>query len=62
MLVDNLTRCFGYDAGGHLVRLDEIGYGESGERPGNSGFERRLSNGNGVSVGSLIVRRLMWLY
>ena len=31
--VDNLTRRFSYDAGGHLIRLDEIGYGENGERP-----------------------------
>ncbi|PVZ37268.1 YD repeat-containing protein [Pseudomonas sp. CC120222-01a] len=39
--VDNLTRRFSYDTGGHLVRLDEIGYGESGERPERSTlFER----------------------
>ncbi len=39
--VDNLTRRFSYDAGGNLVRLDEIGYGESGERPErNTLFER----------------------
>ncbi|WP_430316909.1 RHS repeat-associated core domain-containing protein, partial [Pseudomonas sp. p1(2021b)] len=31
--VDNLTRRFTYNEGGHLVRLDEIGYGERGERP-----------------------------
>ena len=31
--VDNLTRRFAYNAGGHLARLDEIGYGERGERP-----------------------------
>ncbi len=36
-----MTRRFSYDAGGHLVRLDEIGYGESGERPERSTlFER----------------------
>ncbi len=34
--VDNLTRRFSYDAGGHLLRLDEIGYGETGERPERS--------------------------
>ncbi|MFJ4065893.1 RHS repeat-associated core domain-containing protein [Pseudomonas sp. NPDC089996] len=33
MRVDNLTRRFSYDVGGHLTRLDEIGYGEKGERP-----------------------------
>ncbi|GLO02511.1 RHS repeat-associated core domain-containing protein [Pseudomonas putida] len=39
--VDNLTRRFSYDAGGHLLRLDEIGYGETGERPERSTlFER----------------------
>ncbi|MFJ4054302.1 RHS repeat-associated core domain-containing protein [Pseudomonas sp. NPDC089743] len=39
--VDNLTRRFSYDAGGNLVRLDEIGYGENGERPErNTLFER----------------------
>ncbi|BBH46041.1 hypothetical protein KU43P_25180 [Pseudomonas sp. KU43P] len=31
--VDNLTQCFSYNEGGHLVRLDEIGYGDNGERP-----------------------------
>ncbi|CAI3797792.1 putative deoxyribonuclease RhsA [Pseudomonas sp. MM221] len=31
--VDNLTRRFSYNAGGHLTRLDEIGYGENAERP-----------------------------
>ncbi|MFG0499868.1 RHS repeat-associated core domain-containing protein, partial [Pseudomonas sp. YQ_13] len=31
--VDNLTRRFSYDVGGHLTRLDEIGYGENAERP-----------------------------
>ncbi|MGF6393561.1 RHS repeat-associated core domain-containing protein [Pseudomonas plecoglossicida] len=31
--VDNLTRRFSYNDGGHLVRLNEIGYGENGERP-----------------------------
>ncbi|WP_028626050.1 RHS repeat-associated core domain-containing protein [Pseudomonas plecoglossicida] len=31
--VDNLTRRFTYSVGGHLTRLDEIGYGERGERP-----------------------------
>ncbi|MFJ4434016.1 RHS repeat-associated core domain-containing protein, partial [Pseudomonas sp. NPDC089395] len=31
--VDNLTRRFTYNVGGHLTRLDEIGYGERGERP-----------------------------
>ena len=36
--VDNLTRRFSYNVGGHLTRLDEIGYGEHAERP-----ERHLS-------------------
>ncbi|MCI0915354.1 RHS domain-containing protein [Pseudomonas putida] len=31
--VDNLTRRFTYNDGGHLTRLDEIGYGENGEQP-----------------------------
>ncbi len=31
--VDNLTRRFSYNVGGHLTRLDEIGYGEHAERP-----------------------------
>lgn len=31
--IDNLTRRFSYRGGGHLTRLDEIGYGELGERP-----------------------------
>ncbi|EKT4525060.1 RHS repeat protein, partial [Pseudomonas putida] len=31
--VDNLTRRFSYNTGGHLTRLDEIGYGENAERP-----------------------------
>ncbi|MBS6041003.1 MAG: RHS repeat protein, partial [Pseudomonas sp.] len=39
--VDNLILRFSYRAGGHLIRLDEIGYGESGERPERSTlFER----------------------
>ena len=39
--VDNLTRRFSYNDGGHLVRLNEIGYGENGERPGRDTlFER----------------------
>ncbi|MCE5995371.1 hypothetical protein LVV80_25610, partial [Pseudomonas sp. KCA11] len=33
MRVDNLTRRFGYDASGHLVRMDEIGYGENAKWP-----------------------------
>jgi RHS repeat-associated protein len=31
--VDNLTRRFSYNIGGHLTRLDEIGYGDNAERP-----------------------------
>ena len=31
--VDNLTRRFSYNEGGHLTRVDEIGYGENGEQP-----------------------------
>ncbi|MFK3908533.1 RHS repeat-associated core domain-containing protein [Pseudomonas monteilii] len=39
--VDNLTRRFSYDIAGHLIRLDEIGYGENGERPErHTEFER----------------------
>ena len=31
--MDNLPRRFSYNVGGHLTRLDEIGYGENAERP-----------------------------
>ena len=31
--IDNLTRRFSYNLGGHLTRVDEIGYGERAERP-----------------------------
>ncbi|MFJ1337603.1 RHS repeat-associated core domain-containing protein [Pseudomonas caricapapayae] len=31
--VDNLTRRFSYNEGGYLTRVDDIGYGENGERP-----------------------------
>ncbi len=31
--VNNLTRRFSYNVGGHLTRLDEIGYGENAVRP-----------------------------
>jgi YD repeat-containing protein len=31
--IDNLTRRFSYNTGGHLTRVDEIGYGERAERP-----------------------------
>ncbi|PVZ40656.1 RHS repeat-associated protein [Pseudomonas sp. CC120222-01a] len=31
--VDNLIRRFSYNVGGHLTRLDEIGYGDNAERP-----------------------------
>ncbi len=41
MRVDNLPRRFSYDIAGHLIRLDEIGYGENGERPErHTEFER----------------------
>ncbi|UBM24390.1 RHS domain-containing protein [Pseudomonas sp. p1(2021b)] len=33
LVEDNLTRRFSYNVGGHLTRLDEIGYGENAERP-----------------------------
>jgi RHS repeat-associated protein len=37
----NLTRRFSYNLGGHLTRLDEIGYGDRAERPQRSTeFER----------------------
>jgi len=39
--IDNLTRRFSYNLGGHLTRVDEIGYGERAERPQRSTqFER----------------------
>ena len=39
--IDNLTRRFSYNLSGHLTRVDEIGYGERGERPQRStAFER----------------------
>ena len=39
--IDNLTRQFSYNLGGHLTRVDEIGYGERGERPQrHTEFER----------------------
>ncbi|MBA1188051.1 type IV secretion protein Rhs [Pseudomonas entomophila] len=39
--VDDLTRRFAYNVSGHLIRLDEIGYGENGERPErHTEFER----------------------
>ncbi len=31
--VGNLTRRFSHNVGGHLTRLEEIGYGENAERP-----------------------------
>jgi RHS repeat-associated protein len=31
--IDNLTRRFNYNLGGHLTQVDETGYGERGERP-----------------------------
>ncbi|MFG0411278.1 hypothetical protein [Pseudomonas sp. FYR_11] len=42
--VDNLILRFCYRAGGHLIRLDEVDYGECGERPERSTlFERKRS-------------------
>ena len=39
--IDNLTRRFSYNHGGHLTRVDEIGYGDRAERPQRSTeFER----------------------
>ncbi|MET4715891.1 YD repeat-containing protein, partial [Pseudomonas sp. PvP125] len=39
--IDNLTRRFSYSIGGHLTRVDEIGYGERAERPQrHTEFER----------------------
>ncbi len=39
--IDNLTRQFSYNLGGHLTRVNEIGYGERAERPQRSTeFER----------------------
>ncbi|MBD8708745.1 RHS domain-containing protein [Pseudomonas sp. CFBP 13711] len=39
--IDNLTRRFSYNLGGHLTRVEEIGYGERAERPQRSTeFER----------------------
>jgi YD repeat-containing protein len=39
--IDNLTRRFRYNLGGHLTRVDETGYGDRAERPQRSTeFER----------------------
>jgi RHS repeat-associated protein len=39
--IDHLTRRFSYNLGGHLTRVNEIGYGERAERPQRSTeFER----------------------
>jgi RHS repeat-associated protein len=39
--IDNLTRRFSYNVGGHLTRVDEVGYGDRAERPQRSTeFER----------------------
>ncbi|NWC93003.1 RHS repeat protein [Pseudomonas sp. IPO3778] len=39
--IDNLTRRFSYNIGGHLTRVDETGYGERAERPQrHTEFER----------------------
>ncbi|TDV58619.1 RHS repeat domain-containing protein, partial [Pseudomonas sp. LP_7_YM] len=39
--IDNLTRRFSYNLGGHLTRVDETGYGDRAERPQRSTeFER----------------------
>ncbi|AZF13720.1 Rhs-family protein [Pseudomonas sp. R3-18-08] len=39
--IDNLTRRFRYNLGGHLTRVDEIGYGDRAERPQrHTEFER----------------------
>ncbi|WP_442962299.1 MULTISPECIES: RHS repeat domain-containing protein [unclassified Pseudomonas] len=39
--IDNLTRRFSYNLGGHLTRVNEIGYGERAERPQrHTEFER----------------------
>jgi RHS repeat-associated protein len=39
--IDNLTRRFDYNLGGHLTRVEEIGYGDRAERPQRSTeFER----------------------
>ncbi|RMS64033.1 hypothetical protein ALP63_04400, partial [Pseudomonas syringae pv. aceris] len=34
--IDNLTRRFSYNLGGHLTQVEEIGYGEKGEQPRRS--------------------------
>jgi RHS repeat-associated protein len=48
--VDNLIRRFSYNVGGHLIRLDEIGYGDNAERPErHTLFERD-------SIGRLIAK------
>ncbi|MEX6664250.1 RHS repeat-associated core domain-containing protein [Pseudomonas sp. W2-17] len=39
--IDNLTRRFSYNIGGHLTQIEEIGYGDRAERPQRSTeFER----------------------
>ncbi|EPN29755.1 Rhs family protein, partial [Pseudomonas syringae pv. actinidiae ICMP 18807] len=39
--VDNLTRRFSYNLGGHLTQVEEIGYGDKGEQPRRSTFLER---------------------
>ncbi|AVB18210.1 MULTISPECIES: RHS repeat-associated core domain-containing protein [Pseudomonas syringae group] len=48
--IDQLTRRFSYNLGGHLTQVEETGYGEKGERPQRSThFERD-------SIGRLLAR------
>ncbi|MBX6438855.1 DUF6531 domain-containing protein, partial [Pseudomonas syringae group genomosp. 3] len=39
--IDNLTRRFSYNLGGHLTQVEEIGYGDKGEQPRRSTFLER---------------------
>jgi RHS repeat-associated protein len=43
--IDNLTRRFRYNLGGHLTRVDETGYGDRAERPQRSTEFKRDSIG-----------------
>ncbi|KPW50128.1 PAAR domain-containing protein, partial [Pseudomonas syringae group genomosp. 3] len=48
--IDQLTRRFSYNLGGHLTQVEETGYGEKGERPQRSTYFER------DSIGRLLAR------
>ncbi|RMQ81391.1 Rhs protein, partial [Pseudomonas syringae pv. tomato] len=48
--IDQLTRRFSYNLGGHLTQVEETGYSEKGERPQRSTYFER------DSIGRLLAR------